>query len=860
MPSHRSFRLLGCSLLALSTAAGAAQAQDVELIEDEVIVFGQALAQQRAIEAKRDANIVLDAVAQDDIGRLPDLNIAAALVRVPGTAVQNDQGEARFPIIRGLNATYNRTTIDGGIVASPERGGLGRAVPLDLIPASLVSRIEVRKTITPELDHNAIGGTINLVTRSAYDQAEPFLIGAAYLGDFEQSCEGTTLGGENSELTWRANVAAGRTFGDNDQFGFVFGGDYSNRNFFIPQIEVDDADYTEFDAAGANVGLGNGNGIVVPTNTRQFFYNNVRERIGVVAKGEYRPTDTFEAEVALSYTEYNDDERRDEQRYELGTGSGSNQPATIRSQTGTSGITDTGFGIVGIGRFVLDREIVNLRGALEWNFAPDWELELQAVHTTAELSNPEITDSFQTGTGFGARYDTTSLFNTFQPLDPAGFGNPANFNFNNRGTLDRFAEDSIQEFTADLEWDASALDAWEFQAGALYRTSDKEEGFVFERFVPVAGATYTLAEVANGALAEVDFQGGYRFPTRISVPLSDAVAGSGRLESAFTRTSGSEAGEDVLAGYVMAELDRGPFGLVGGVRVERTEYEGTPLGGATVEGDYTNWLPSVNMRYELTDDIILRAAASRTLGRPNLNLLTQGVNINVADNTISRSNPDLDPRQSTNLDVSAEWYIPGGIVAVGAFFKDIEDEIFTQTTLGPITVDGVAYDALTQPENAENAEILGFEAQYQQTFGFLSAPWDGFGVQANLTLLDTEFVVPIPAGGTRTTGFFQQPDEAYNLTLFYATDVFEVRASYNYTGDFIDTIDAGDPNQDEYWDARETVDAQARFNINEQLTLIGEVQNLTDTGRRELTGPNAQFLQEDAVFGRTFWLGIAGTF
>lgn len=101
--------------------------QEMPSDEDVVTVYGQALSIQRAIETKREADGILDAVAQDDIGRLPDLNIAQAVVRVPGVAVQNDQGEARFPIIRGLNGTYNRTTIDGGIVASPERGG--SAVP-----------------------------------------------------------------------------------------------------------------------------------------------------------------------------------------------------------------------------------------------------------------------------------------------------------------------------------------------------------------------------------------------------------------------------------------------------------------------------------------------------------------------------------------------------------------------------------------------------------------------------------------------------------------------------------------------------------------------------------------------------------
>jgi TonB-dependent receptor len=856
--------VLSTSIFALSLTAQSAFAQstsnsDTET-EDEIVVYGQALSQARAIQVKRNSDTIVDAVSQDDIGRLPDLNTAQALVRVPGVAVQNDQGEARFPILRGLNATYNRTTIDGSIVASPERGGLGRAVPLDLIPASLVSRIEVRKSISPELDHNAIGGTINLVTRSAFDQAEPFFVGGAYIGEYEQSGEGGTLDEEDKKQTWRANFATGTQFGSQDQFGIVFGVDYSFRNFFIPQIEVDDADYTEFDAAGNNVGLGNGNGIVVPTNTRQFFYNNTRERIGLLAKAEWQPNDDISGEIALSYNEYNDDERRDEQRYELGTGSGSNQPATIRNQTATSGVTDTGFNIIGIGRFTLDREIVSLRGNLDWQVSPDWSLDLRAVYSTAELSNPEVTESFQSDTSLGARYDTSTIFNIIDPLDPVTFFNPATYDFQNRGTLDRFAKDDIQEYAADLSWDAPAFENFTAKLGGLYRTGEKDEGFTFNRFVADSSFDYDLSRVVDNGLANVDYQGGYRFPNRISISASDSVFASEAFTQSANVVRGSVASEDVTAAYLSGQYKTDRWLLSGGVRVENTSFDGAPLNGETVSGDYTDVLPSVNLRYNLTDDIVLRAAASRTLGRPNLNLLMQGININVTENTISRSNPDLQPRMSDNFDLSAEWYIGDGILSAGVFYKDIQNEIFTQTTVGPITVDGVTYDAVTQPENAQNANIKGFEAQYQQTFSRLPSPFDRLGVSANVTLLDTEYVVPLSNGGTRTTGFFQQPDEAYNLTAFYADENFELRASYNYTDSFIDTISANDPNQDEYWEAREQVDLQGRFNMTENFTLVGEVRNLTDTGRREVTGPGAQFLQEDALFGRIFWLGVAANF
>jgi len=840
---------------AIVFAASASAQNDSNQPMDNVVVYGQALSIERALDAKRQSDQILDAIAQDDIGRLPDLNTAQAVLRVPGVAVQNDQGEARFPIVRGLNATYNRTTVDGFIIASPERGGIARAVPLDLIPAFLLARIDVQKSVTPDVDHNAIGGTINLVTRSAFQSDEPFLIGGLFLGSFEQSSEGTTLNDGEEVTPWRANLAAGGTFGPERQFGAVLGLDYSIRNFEIPQVEVDDADYTEFDAAGNNVGLGNGNGIVVPTNQRIFFYNNVRERIGLTGRLEWQPSETLYLDVAGYFNEYNDDERRDEQIYELGLSGSSAEPAVIRNQTATSGITDTGFNSIGIGRFVLDREINSVRSGIDWSITPGMRLQAGAAYTDAALSNPEVTEAFRTDTNLGARYDTSQFFNTVTPLDPERFFDLENYAHVNRGVLDRFTDEETAEYRADLTFDELFSDRVTVKVGGLYRDLDKAEGFTFTRFVAPDTLDYTLSSVADPALSDVTWQGGYRFENRIDLEQSDAVFRSNGFDEVLNVVNGSAATETVTALYAMARYSADDWMIVGGLRWEETDWDGAPLGGQQVSGSYDDVLPSVNFRFNLNDDLVLRAAASQTLGRPNLSDLTRGININTVDNELSRSNPDLDPRRSNNFDLSLEWYIPNGILAAGVFYKDIEDEIFFLTTPGPVTVDGVTYDAVSQPENATNAEITGLEAQYQQTFRFLPAPLDGIGIIANTTILDTTYEIPLGDGTTRETGFFQQPDFVGNLTLFYASEGFEIRASYNYTDQFLDTITPADPNQDEYWDSRSQVDMQVRFNLSERFTLIGEVQNLTDQGRRELTGPGARFLQEDAVFGRTFWVG-----
>ncbi|MEM9494420.1 MAG: TonB-dependent receptor [Pseudomonadota bacterium] len=835
-----------------------ALAQEENSDVDQIVVYGQALSLQRSVDAKRAATNIIDATVQDDIGRLPDLNTASVIRRITGIAVQNDQAEARFPIIRGLNPTYNRTTIDGGIVASPERGGSSRAVPLDVIPASLLSRLEVIKSATPELDGNAIGGTINVVTRSAFDEEAPFFYGSGFIGFHEQTGDGGTLNDGDKVQPWRANFAAGTRFGPEEQFGIVIGFDYSIRNFEIPQIEVDDADYTEFDNAGNNVGLGNGNGVIVPTNNRIFFYNNVRERIGGSTKLEWRPSDAFEFKVSGLYTEFNDSERRDEFRYELGTNGSASQPDTITDQTAISGVTEDGQGIVGLGRFVLDRKLYNIQGDAVWRASEIATFDARFTYAGAELDNPESTESFTTTPTFGARYDTSSFFPRSFPTDPEGFFDPARYAHANRGVLDRFADDEVYEFAVNGSFD---FDIVSLKAGGVYRDRNKEEGFTFNRFV--SDNPYTLADVTDNGLADVDFQGNYKFLFRVDSDAANDFFAANPFTETFTRVAGSRASEEVYAGYVQGALDFGQGSITGGVRVEHTSWEGGPANGEQISGDYTNILPSAVLRYDVKDDVVFRLAASRTIGRPNISDLTRGFTPGTdgADLTLSRSNPDLEPRKSLNIDVSLEWYIPDGILSVGAFYKDIEDEIFVQTTTDAnVTIDGVTFDRVTQPENAANAEVFGIEAQYQQVLSFLPAPWDGLGFGANVTWLDTDFIVPLSDGSTRATTLFQQPDLVYNLTAFYANEFFEVRGSYNFTGDFLDSLNADDPNKDEFWDDRGQLDLQARVNLSDNFAFVAEAVNVTDQGRTELTGPDAQFLQEDARFGRTFWLGVNASF
>lgn len=859
--STRTALALSASVVAMASG-GAALAQDATTVE-EIVITGQARAQAEAIEAKRETFQISDAVSSDDIGRLPDHNTAAALRRIPGISVQEDQGEPRFPVIRGLPSTYNRTSIDGNVVASVGNGD--RTVPLDIIPSTLARTLEVVKTVTPDMDANAIGGVINIETLSAFERAGPFFTGTGALGFYEQSGDQ-----REDQQSWRANFSAGTTFGPLDQFGVVVSGSYYKRDSDIPQVEVASPSYREYTAAGAQANYGTGNGVLVPIQRRLFYYNNVRERLGGRIGLEWMPQEGLRLHAAALYNEMQDDEERIESRYE--------QIGAVSNQTATTGRFDSARNILGLGRFQIDRSTWMVSGGSEWdlNDRVTWTTDL--VYSSGELDNPESTEDFRTpdarATEFGFTYDTSGFYPIFTALNPAALANPANYNFNSRGELLRSSKEDVREARSDLTIRTFGLgDRLDFKVGGVIRSTERVFDQNFTNFTPGAGLTYTLADVAQGGPTP-RIAGLYDFGLRIDSEAANAffAANRARFNAAPNNLSADyEVTEDVFAGYGQATFVKGPLTVIGGVRYERTEVDSQSVrinGGAITpieaEGDYDQWLPSLHAVWNLTDELVLRGAWTNTIGRPDFSSITAREQINLTGTTpsLSRGNPNLEPRESEGFDLSLEWYIPRGVLAAGLFTKDIENEIFTLTTVEQLDLGvgrGVETVNVSQPTNAETAEIRGLELNYQQQLYFLPGWASGFGVGANATFLDTEF--RFRNGATvRTLNFPQQPDVTYNAQLYYQADGFEARVSYNYIDRFLEGANGSIPQADQYWKGRGVFDAQLSYRLTDQIEVFVEAENLTDRGRREVTGPNADLLQESAEYGRVVWVGLTGSF
>lgn len=862
----KSIWLLWASTLALVPSGAFAMPGDEEdsaaPASEDIVVTGFRKSELESVQAKRDAFIVSDVIVSDDIGRLPDQNTAAALRRIPGVSVQEDQNESRFPSIRGLPPTYNRTQINGAIVATGDNGG-SRTVPLDTVPSTFAQRLEVFKTITPEMDPNAVGGIINIVTKSAFSEEGPFLNATAAITALEQTGDIASR-----RASWRANAQGGTRFGPDQQFGVVAQVNYSVRNYDITQFENATPSFREYTAAGAPVNLGQGNGIPVPVQERLFLYNNVRERSGGALTLEWQANPDLYMRVFGTYNRFKDAETRDENRLE--------QVGNVTNQTPTTGTFATGRNVINLNLPINSQKIWNVQYNARWDASDQLRVDADAIYSGAEGREIGRGETFRspTSTAFGFTYDTSEFFFEFNPTTPASLANPALHPFLNRTEALNVTRQDIYEGRLNLayDWAPGGLDV-EVKGGGIFRQTDHDRNQDQTTYTLASGSgvTYTLADAfVRKPLSVI---GGKQFDLAIDRDRALAFFNSNR--NAFTAATNNVTGdftvtEKVYGGFLQAKVKAGDFEVLGGMRYERTDVSstsvrvsGTSITPVSADGGYGDLLPSLHVRWNAAPSFVVRAAWTNTIGRPNFGDVTARETINIitgAIPTVSRGNPDLKPRRSMGLDLSAEYYSDnGGLVSLGVFYKDIKDEIYSVTSIETLDLGlgrGPEQVEVIQPENAQSATLFGVEGAIQQSLRFLPDPFDGLGVNLNATYVKSRLDV-LTENGPRRLGFFLQPTWAANATLFYEKGRFEGRLAYNYTGGFLETINQTIPGADQFWRWRSTLDAQVRFRVTPNIELFVEGENLTNSGRIELTGPNRDLLQESARYGRAFSFGAS---
>ena len=792
--------------------------EGVEL--QEVVIGGALQGQNRAINAQKSNLGITNIVSADQVGKFPDSNIGDALKRISGINVQYDQGEARFGQVRGTSADLSSVTINGNRVPSAE--GDTRNVQLDLIPADMVQTIEVNKVITPDMDADAIGGSINLVTKNS---------------PYKRIISATAGSGWN-KVSEKAQTNLGFTYGDkffNDKLGLIVSASY--------QYAPSGSDNTEFEWGQTDAGelyLKN-------YEIRQYYVT--RERQSYSAALNWDITSNHKLFFKGIFNNRNDWENRYRTTLKDLNKKSVDNTADVRIQTkgGTPDNKNARLEQQRTMDFTLGGEHLLGKVSVDWNvsYAKASEERPNERYIDYVLKKqkftPDLSDLrkpyYSPQSGYSMTLDNTfSLkevteeqgdiqekdfklnLNLELPLRKGEFGNKLKFG----GKLVAKSKDKEKDHYGYEPLNEDGFDSSSF----TNIVSQNRDGFM-------PGDKYKAGSfISKDYLGNLDLNNSSLFKKTQNL---DEIA------------VGFNAKETVTAGYLRFDQNLGKkWKMMAGVRLENThiKYSGMNYDAnkdelthtAESKKSYLNVLPSLLVKYDANDELKVRASFTNTISRPKYSALIPNVNI-TKDDEISMGNPDLDATISYNLDLSADYYFKSiGLVSAGVFYKRINDFIVDQR-ISDYVYNGETYQKFTQPKNAGNADLLGVELGYQRDFGFIAPALKHFGFYGNYTytytrVSDFNFEGRENESGLRLPG---SPKNTANASLYYERSGLNVRLSYNYASAFIDEM-GKTKFEDRYYDAVNYLDLNASYTFAKHYTFYVEANNLLNQPLRYYQG------------------------
>lgn len=790
---------------------------------DNVLVVGQRASLASALSRQRSADGVESVLSRDGIGQFPDQNAAESLRRVAGVNVLNDQGEGRFVAVRGLSPDLNAASINGARVPAPESDV--RSVALDVIPAELIESIEIKKSLTPDMDADTIGASIEINTTSAFDRKEPFLSFSGE-GSFNEL---------NSEWSPKGSLDFATTI--NDRLGIAGGLSYYKREFSTDNVEMDGWDVSD-DVAFADT-------------VEYRDYDVERQRLGGALSLDFRASDTTTLYARFLRSEFEDQEYRGRLTFEF-------DEAPNSGDANTANFSD-GDGEIQVVRDIKDRfekqTITSFTLGGE-TFAGAWTFKYNGSWSAAKEREAGSLDPVEFQREFDGDDELDVSFNysdwrlpryTLSGGNVAAFSDADEFEFDKiERTSLSLAEDEELAARFDISRDF-ALNSGQFtvQFGAKARQREKtydKQADIFDGF----DGDFTLADVAG--LPSYGLAGIGPVPNGPAVRdffnrnIADFELND--IDTAFeSNIADYDVDENIYAGYVLGRLDQGAFRIIGGVRVEQTrndiranrvelvEGEDDTVVNVTPTGfdrDYTDVLPSVNVRYQAAEDVLLRAGVYRSLVRPQIGQLAPRfvVEETVDEDEVVREgefgNPELKPYDAWNVDLSAEWYLgSNGVLQAGVFYKRIEDFI-VDVVFEDSEFLGVEFSEALIPQNGDEAKVKGFEFSYQQSLNFLPAPLDGVLVGFNYTYTDAEGDID-----GRTISLPTSAENTFNASLGYEKGPLSFRLTAAYRDKYLDELGES-VEEDRYVEDHIQFDLSAKYRVTPQFQVFAEFVNLGD--------------------------------
>jgi TonB-dependent receptor len=779
-------------------------------VRDSPLLVGQA----KALNRQKNAINISNIVAADQIGRFPDKNASEAAQRIPAVSLLRDQGEGRYVLIRGTEPRLNSTTVNGERIPSSEAGI--RTIALDTVPADLLAAIEVSKALTPDMDGDSIGGTVNLVTSQAPDETRVSAALGAVYNDITEESAPTAL------------LTLGTRFGADKDWGIIISGSATDRKAGSDNIEP------EYD-----------DGYLDELQMRDYTIH--RERYGVTGDLDYRASMRDNYSLRGLWTNYVDTEQRRAKNNAVGDNELERALRDRRQESWINSITFSGENNVGAST------VINYH--LAWN------------KSTEQTPNQFIAAFIQEDVEFDPNVSPDSINPNNIQANPLN-EDVAEYWFDEIETEYKKATDQDYvgafNFTQGFYRDAGFSGLW--KVGAKARLKTKEQNYEVSNYesdddlnlVPYLDDWHSETPFFLGRYGHqiVPFQGPSQMRDLLN---SGQLEGEKNLEEDLADFT---IDEDTYAAYAMTELLFGArTSFLGGVRVESTkdEYlayelildeEGDPLDLMPVTGDksYTEWLPQFHLVYKTGENEQLRAAVTRSLARPNFEDMAPWRLLNLEDMEIELGNPDLNVTTSWNFDLMWEKYLqPLGIISAGVFYKDLTDYIFFYQV--DEEIDGEDFE-VTQPRNGEKGNLWGIEVAFQNQFTNWPGFWGGFGIYGNYTYVDSEGKYPDREPATLPG----QAENVGNLSLVYEKYGVSTRLSYNYNGKNILEV-GGDSDEDIWVDDHAQFDFLFRVQVSKQFSVVLEAINITNEPYTVFEGVSDRIRQQE-YYGWWATLGV----
>jgi TonB-dependent receptor len=738
--------------------------QNLEVLVTAERAAGEAEAVNRQINAEN----ILQVLPADVIRSLPNANMADAVGRLPSVTLERDEGEGKYVQVRGTEPRLTNVTINGINVPSPESGV--RQIKLDAIPADIVESVEINKTLQANMDPDGIGGSVNLVTKTAGERPTVSLSG---MGGY------TPIVGGRSLVETAGTV--GKRFGTDKRLGVLIGGSYDWNGRGIDDIEPVPDQATNLPGSPLYFDS---------IDLREYRYH--RTRWGLAGGADYKLAEGSSVYIRGFYSDFKN--FGDRWVYSLND----NSSNTTFNGTGGNPSFNTQIRLpdYGIGSVVLGGKHVRSTTWFAWDVSASRSRQLGENDPTARFKATGLS-------GSSCQFDPANTQSIHRPqwlpvCFTEAYTNQGNFSLTDisGAAIGLTAQLNLQVTGAVAKNYHLGSHLATIEVGGKFRNEHKFDNSFTPGFSPAPGAILLNDPSLPSRFSNSNYyDGSYKLGPNPSY--NDVLALVNKtFPNAFQITGPTVNGnnfdliEKVSAGYLMNTINFSRVRFVAGVRFEGTNLDTLTFDNQTntlsdkANGSYLKILPSASLRVSLINDTDLRLVYGRGLSRPDPQDIAQSVSFSTGGtiNTASLGNPALKAETANNYDVLIEHSLkPFGVISAGFFYKDITDPIVTKTfdqTFQPTPAALPGLYRVTQPINAGSAWVTGFEAAYLQHLTFLPGVLSGFGISANYGYT-----------ASQASGLFNRADHprllrsaphTWNISPTYDRGHFSFRAGLSY--------------------------------------------------------------------------------